>query len=67
MLLLVIGWYYYKNIHILTLDSKNYIIFPKIIFQSNDLIISEYIEGESFDNLTDMQKSKTSINWNTRG
>uniref|UniRef100_A0A6C0EZH1 ABC1 atypical kinase-like domain-containing protein n=1 Tax=viral metagenome TaxID=1070528 RepID=A0A6C0EZH1_9ZZZZ len=44
-------------------DSSKYIIFPKIIFQSNDLLISEYIEGESFDTLTDIQKQYTSINF----
>ena len=44
-------------------ESKNYIIFPKIIYQSNDLLISEYIEGELFDNLTDMQKYQTSLNF----
>ena len=44
-------------------DSSNYIIFPKIIFQSNDLLISEYIEGDSYDTLTDIQKYNTSINF----
>ena len=44
-------------------DSSNYIVFPKILYQSNDLLISEYIYGESFEELSDMQKYKTSINF----
>ena len=44
-------------------ESSNYIIFPNIIYQSNDLLISEYIEGESFETLSDMQKYKTSLNF----
>ena len=44
-------------------DSSNYIIFPKIIYQSEDLLISEFIEGESFESLTEMQKYQTSINF----
>ena len=44
-------------------ESSKYIVFPKVIFQSNDLLISEYIEGESFDKLTDIQKQHTSINF----
>ena len=44
-------------------ESSNYIIFPKILFQSNDLLISEYIEGESVDSLSDMAKFKTSLNF----
>ena len=44
-------------------DSSNHIVFPKIIYQSNDLLISEFIDGESFEDLTDMQKYQTSINF----
>ena len=44
-------------------DSADYIVFPKIIYQSNDLLISEYIEGESFESLSSMQKYKTSLNF----
>ena len=44
-------------------DSSKYIIFPKIIYQSEDLLISEFIEGDSFENLTDMQKYQTSISF----
>ena len=44
-------------------DSANYIVFPKIIYQSSDLLISEYIDGESFENLKDMQKYQTTINF----
>ena len=45
------------------IDSSQCIIFPKIIYQSNDLLISEYIEGESFENLSDIEKYKTTINF----
>ena len=44
-------------------ESSNYIIFPNIIYQSEDLLISEYIEGESFEILSDRQKYKTSLNF----
>ena len=44
-------------------ESSNYIIFPKILFQSNDLLISEYIEGKSIESLSDMAKFKTSLNF----
>ena len=44
-------------------DSSNYIVFPNIIFQSNDLLISEFIDGDSFETLTDIQKYQTSINF----
>jgi predicted unusual protein kinase regulating ubiquinone biosynthesis (AarF/ABC1/UbiB family) len=44
-------------------DSSNYIVFPKIIYQSDDLLISEYINGEAFENLSDMEKYQTSINF----
>jgi len=44
-------------------DSSDYIVFPKIIYQTKNLLISEYIEGESFDNLTSMQKYNTTINY----
>ena len=44
-------------------ESSTHIIFPKILYQSNDMIISEFIEGDSFNNLTDIQKYQTSINF----
>ena len=44
-------------------DSSEQIVFPNVIFQSNDMIISEYIEGESTDTLTHMQKFQTSLNF----
>jgi predicted unusual protein kinase regulating ubiquinone biosynthesis (AarF/ABC1/UbiB family) len=44
-------------------DSSNYIVFPEVLYQSNDLIISKYIKGSSVDTLTDMQKFHTSINF----
>jgi predicted unusual protein kinase regulating ubiquinone biosynthesis (AarF/ABC1/UbiB family) len=44
-------------------DSSNYIVFPKIIYQSDDLLISEYISGDSFENLSHIEKYQTSINF----
>lgn len=44
-------------------SSSNYIVFPKVVYQSNDLLISEYIEGDAFENLTEIQKYHTSINF----
>ena len=44
-------------------ESSNYVIFPKILFQSNDILISDYIEGTSLSNLSDMTKFKTSLNF----
>jgi len=44
-------------------ESPDYIIFPKILFQSNDLLISQYIDGDSIYNLSDMSQFKTSLNF----
>lgn len=44
-------------------ESSKYIIFPRILFQSNDILISEYIAGESVSTLSDMAKFKTSLNF----
>ena len=44
-------------------DSSKYIVLPKILFQSKDLLISEYISGNDFNNLTDFQKSQATINF----
>jgi len=44
-------------------DSSDYILFPKIIYQSNDVLISEYIEGDEISSLTPMQKSQTTLNF----
>ena len=44
-------------------DSSDYIVFPEIIYQSKDLLISEYIEGGEFKDLTDTQKRQTTINF----
>lgn len=45
-------------------DSSHLIIFPRVIYQSKDLLISEYIEGTEFNDLSPMQKFNTSINFN---
>ena len=44
-------------------DSSKYIIFPEPLYQSNDVLISRYIEGNSLDTLNDMQKYQTSLNF----
>lgn len=44
-------------------DSSDYIVFPEIIFQSEDVLISEYIPGHSIDILTDMQKYQITLNF----
>jgi predicted unusual protein kinase regulating ubiquinone biosynthesis (AarF/ABC1/UbiB family) len=44
-------------------DSSEQIVFPDILFQSSDLLISEYIEGKSVDELTDIQKHQITINF----
>jgi predicted unusual protein kinase regulating ubiquinone biosynthesis (AarF/ABC1/UbiB family) len=44
-------------------DSKEYIIFPQVLFQSNDILVSEYIAGYSFDTLTDNQKHMSTLNF----
>lgn len=43
-------------------DSNPMIVFPKVYYFTRDIIISEYIEGEDFNNISDMSKLKTSIN-----
>jgi predicted unusual protein kinase regulating ubiquinone biosynthesis (AarF/ABC1/UbiB family) len=45
-------------------DSSHLIIFPKVIYQSEDLLISEYIDGRNFNELSPIQKLNTSINFN---
>jgi predicted unusual protein kinase regulating ubiquinone biosynthesis (AarF/ABC1/UbiB family) len=44
-------------------ESKEYIVFPKVLFQSEDILVSEYIPGYSFDSLTDIQKHMTVLNF----
>lgn len=44
-------------------ESSEYIIFPRILFQSNDILISEYVEGKSVSTLSNMAKFKTSLNF----
>lgn len=43
--------------------SENYIIFPEIIYQSEDILISQYIPGESIDRLNDTQKFNATLNF----
>lgn len=44
-------------------DSSERIIFPDIIYQSEDLLISEYIAGQDFNTLTPIQKRDTTLNF----
>ena len=44
-------------------DSSDYIVFPEVLYQSKDLLISEYIEGSEFKDLTDTQKRQTTLNF----
>lgn len=44
-------------------DSTNAIVFPEILFQSEDILVSEYIPGECIDKLTDTQKYHATINF----
>jgi predicted unusual protein kinase regulating ubiquinone biosynthesis (AarF/ABC1/UbiB family) len=38
-------------------------VFPEVLYQSNDLLISKYIEGSTIDTLSDIQKYQTSLNF----
>jgi predicted unusual protein kinase regulating ubiquinone biosynthesis (AarF/ABC1/UbiB family) len=44
-------------------DSNEYLVFPEVLFQSQDILVSEYIPGYSFDCLTDIQKHITVLNF----
>ena len=44
-------------------DSSNVIVFPEILFQSEDVLVSEYIPGECIDKLTNTQKYQATINF----
>jgi predicted unusual protein kinase regulating ubiquinone biosynthesis (AarF/ABC1/UbiB family) len=42
-------------------DSSRLIVFPKILVQSRDMLISEYIPAHAFETLTDFQKSHATL------
>jgi ubiquinone biosynthesis protein len=42
-------------------DSTRLIVFPKILFQSRDMLISEYIPAYAFETLSDFQKSQATL------
>lgn len=44
-------------------DSQEYIVFPEVLFQSEDILVSEFIPGYSFDSLTEVQKHMTVLNF----
>lgn len=44
-------------------DSDQFIVFPKILMQSRDILISEYIHGDSFDILNTTQKSNGTLSF----
>ncbi len=43
--------------------SKDFIVFPKVLFQSEDILVSEYIPGRDFTSLTPLQQHMTGINF----
>lgn len=43
--------------------SQNFIVFPEVIFQSEDILISEYIPGSDFTSLSPMQQHMTALNF----
>jgi aarF domain-containing kinase len=44
-------------------SSADFVIFPEVIFQSQDVLVSEYIPGLEFTSLTPMQQHMTVINF----
>lgn len=44
-------------------ESSDFIVFPEIIFQSEDVLISEFIPGNSINTLTDIQKYQITLNF----
>ena len=42
-------------------DSSQYVKFPEVIFASRDMLISEYIEGDAFETLTEFQRGQISL------
>ena len=44
-------------------ESSKYIVFPEVLYQSKDLLITEYIEGNDVNSLSEMQKYHTSLNF----
>lgn len=44
-------------------NSSEYVVFPEVIYQSKDILISEYIKGEDFYDLTDSQKRQITLNF----
>jgi predicted unusual protein kinase regulating ubiquinone biosynthesis (AarF/ABC1/UbiB family) len=44
-------------------ESSKYIVFPEVLYQSKDLLITQYIAGNNVNSLSDMQKFQTSLNF----
>jgi len=44
-------------------DSQDFVVFPKVLFQSEDVLVSEYIPGTDFTSLSPIQQHMTAINF----
>ena len=43
--------------------SQDFIVFPEVLFQSQDVLVSEYIPGTEFTNLSAMQQHMTTLSF----
>ena len=43
--------------------SNDFVVFPEVLFQSEDVLVSEYIPGTDFISLSPMQPHMTSLNF----
>ena len=43
--------------------SQDFIVFPEVLFQSQDVLVSEYIAGTEFTSLSPMQQHMTALNF----
>ncbi len=44
-------------------DSSDFVVFPEVLFQSEDILVSEYIPGNDINSLSSMQQYMTMINF----
>jgi len=43
--------------------SQDFVVFPEVLFQSEDVLISEYIPGKEFTSLSPIQQHMTALNF----
>lgn len=43
--------------------SQDFVVFPEVLFQSQDVLVSEYIHGTEFTSLSPIQKHMTALNF----